>query len=94
LSFNTVPSYDTVTVGSSATKIVGANPQRISLIIVNTGTPTVFIGQDNSVTTSNGIPLKTDMNLTEDSGGQKVYCGDIWGICASSSDVRWWERAR
>jgi hypothetical protein len=92
--FNNTTPFNTITVGSSATKIVGANPQRISLMIVNTGTPTVYIGQDNTVLTTTGIPLKTDMNLTEDSGGQKVYCGDIWGICASSSDVRYWERQR
>jgi hypothetical protein len=94
MPFNNVPTYNTVTVGASATLIVGANPQRISLIIVNTGTPTVYIGQDASVTTSNGIPLLTNGNLTEDSGGQKVYCGPIYGICSSTSDVRFWERQR
>ena len=94
MPFNKIPAFTTVTVGASATLIVAANPQRISIIIVNTGTPTVYIGQDNTVLSSTGIPLKTDMNLTEDSGGQKVYCGDIWGICGSSSDVRVWERQR
>ena len=94
MTFNTEPTFKTVTVGASATLIIGANSQRISLIIVNTGTPTVYIGQDNTVLTTTGIPLATNGNLTEDSGGQKVYCGDIWGICASTSDVRVWERQR
>lgn len=85
-------AYGTVTVGASATLIVKANPQRNSLIIVNTGTPTLYIGQDTGVTTSNGTPILTNGNLTEDSGGHKVYCGPIYGICDSTTDVRYWER--
>jgi hypothetical protein len=87
-------AFNTITVTNSATEIVGANPQRLSLILTNTGSPTVYIGQDTSVTTSNGVPLKTDGTLTEDSGGTKMYCGPIYGICDSSSDVRYWERVR
>jgi hypothetical protein len=86
----------TVTVGTgSPAQIVAANPQRLSLIVVNTGVPTVYIGQDASVTTANGVPVKTNGNLTEDSGGTKMYCGPIYGIASdSSSDVRYWERTR
>ena len=85
----------TVTVTNSATLIVSDNPQRLSLIISNTGTPTVYIGQTSAVTPSDGVPLMTNATLTEDSGGTKVYCGPIYGITASStSDVRTWERTR
>jgi hypothetical protein len=87
-------TYNTITVTNAATVIVGANSQRLSLIITNTGTPTVYIGQDASVTTANGVPLITNATLTEDSGGTKMYCGPIYGICASTSDVRYWERIR
>lgn len=90
-------AYGTKTVASTAggTLIVAANPQRIGLIIVNTGTQTVYLGHDTSVSTSNGIPLKTDMNLTESSGGEKMYQGAFYGITASStSDVRYDERTR
>lgn len=88
-------AYTTVTVTNAATLIVAANTQRLSLIVVNTGTPTVYIGQDESVTAANGVPIKTDGNLTEDNGGTKMYCGPIYGITASAtSDVRYWERTR
>jgi hypothetical protein len=90
-------SYGTVTVSSSAggTLIVAANPKRIGLIIVNSSAPTVYLGHDTNVTTTNGIPLKTDMNLTESSGGEKMYQGPFYGITASStSDIRYDERER
>lgn len=88
-------AYSTVTLTNAATVIVAANPQRLSLIITNTGTPTVYIGQDASVTAANGVPLLTNATLTEDSGGTKMYCGPIYGITASSTaDVRYWERIR
>jgi hypothetical protein len=88
-------AYGTKTVANSATLIVDANPQRIGLILVNTSTQTVYLGHDTSVTTANGIPLKTDMNLTEDSSGTKMYMGPFYGITANStSDVRYDERER
>jgi hypothetical protein len=90
-------AYGTVTVASTAggTLILDANPKRIGIIIVNTGTQTVYLGHDTNVTTANGIPLKTDMNLTESSGGEKMYQGPFYGITASStSDVRYDERVR
>jgi hypothetical protein len=90
-------SYNTVTVAATAggTLIVAANPQRLSLIITNTGVQTVYIGQDTSLDSSNGVPLLTNATLTEDSGGTKMYCGPIYGITATStSDVRYWERTR
>lgn len=90
-------AYNTVTVASTAggTLIIAANPQRIGLIIVNTGTQTVYLGHDTSLTTANGIPLKTDMNLTESAGGEKMYQGPFYGITSTStSDVRYDERTR
>jgi hypothetical protein len=86
--------YNTVTVGNTATLIIGDNAKRLSLIITNVGTPTIYVGQDANVTTANGIPIVQYGSLKEDSGGQKVYCGPFYGICATSSDVRYWERER
>ena len=83
-----------VTVGNTATLIVAANTARLSLIIENNGSVPVYIGQDASVSVSNGIVLKPNGNLTEDSGGARMYQGDIYGITASSADVRVWERNR
>jgi hypothetical protein len=83
-----------VTVGNTATLIVAANTARLSLIIENNGSVPVYIGQDASVSVSSGIPLLTNGTLTEDSGGARMYQGDIYGITDSSSDVRYWERTR
>jgi hypothetical protein len=87
-------TYGSVSVGNTATLIVDANPQRLSLIITNSGA-TIYIGQDASVTAS-GCPFIVDGgNLTEDSGGTKMYCGPIYGITASgTSTALFWERIR
>ena len=86
-------SYNSVSVTTSATLIVGANPRRQSLIITNTdSTNKLYLGSDNLVTTSNGIEIGTGSNLTEDNGGSKVYCGDVWGISTGTINVRYWER--
>ena len=85
----------TVAATSGGTLIIAPNPQRLGVIITNTGTQTVYIGQDTTLTAANGVPLKQDSTLTEDNGGTKMYCGPIYGITATStSDVRVWERTR
>ena len=87
-------AYGAVSVANTATLIVGPNTQRLSLIICNTGA-TIYIGQDASLT-ANGCPfIVSGGNLTEDSGGEKVYCGPIYGITASgTSTALYWERQR
>ena len=84
-----------VTVTNAATKIVGANAQRLSLVIENNGSVTVYLGPDTSVSSSNGVPIISGGSFQEDSGGARMYQGDIYGITASStSDLRYWERIR
>ena len=84
-----------ISVTSTATLILADNPQRLSLIITNNGSSTVYIGQTNTVTSTTGVPLQADSILTEDSGGTKMYCGPIWGITdTGTADVRVWERIR
>ena len=88
-------AYNTVTITTTATLIIAANTNRIGLILVNTSAGTVYLADNNSVTTSNGIPLRENENLTEDSGGTKMFPGDIYGIVGSgTADVRYWERTR
>ncbi len=88
--------YGSVTVGTTTNLVVAANSQRFSLILVNTSTATnLYIGQDTALTTSSGILISAFGSLTEDSGGQKVYCGDIYGVAQSGTiEVRYWERLR
>lgn len=87
-------SYNSVSIGTSATLIIAANQNRKSIIIVNTDTTNkLYIGPDNNITTSNAIEIETTGgNLTEDSGGTRMYLGDIWGISTGTISVRWWER--
>jgi len=86
-------SYAAISVTTSATLIVAANPRRQSLIISNTDTTNpIYVGSDANVTTSNGVLLAAGSTLTEDNGGSKVYCGDVYGIAGSSINVRYWER--
>lgn len=86
--------YNSISVTTSPVKIVSANTRRQSIIIVNTdSTNKLYIGPDSNITTSNAIEIETSGgNLTEDSGGAKVYCGDIWGVSTGDISVRYWER--
>lgn len=82
------------TVTDSASVIVAANSARHSVIIANPNAATVYIG-DSNVTTSNGIPLLQYGTWKEDSGGDKLWMGAIYGILASGSEtIPFWERTR
>ncbi len=86
--------YNTVTVGTSASLVLGANPSRRGMILANAGASTVYIGSDSSVTTSTGIPIVANGNLT-DSGPRDLWKGDVYAICASGTvDFRymWWSQ--
>lgn len=86
--------YGEITVGTTATIIIDGNTQRHSYIITNESANVVFLGQDSSVTTATGIAIPSGSNLSEDSGGTKLYCGPIYGVASASSKVRYWERTR
>ena len=87
--------YAAVSVGATATLLVDANPQRLSLIIINKGGDPVHYGQDANVTSSNSPYLLPDTSLTEDSGGTKVYCGPFYGCTTGgTATVYYWERTR
>lgn len=75
-----------VTVTTSATLIIATNTSRTSLLIRNNSGATLFIGGDNSVTTSTGYRI---------TGGQSMYIletDEVYGIVASGTlDVRYLE---
>lgn len=82
-----------VTVSATATKIVSANPSRISLIIQNKGSQTVSIGKNSSIVAGEEVYLKTDGVYQEDNSGGRMWKGDVYGITSTStSDVVYWER--
>lgn len=89
-------AYGTVTIGSgTAALIVAFNHLRKSLIITNEGSSKVYLGNDSSITTASAISIESDGKYTEDSGGQRMYLGDIYGISEdSTNDVRYWERTK
>lgn len=84
-----------ISITTSATSIVTANTARISLIIENEGDEIVYIGPDSSTTSGSGVALIQGGTYTEDSGGMRMFMGDVWGITTTStSDIRYWERTR
>lgn len=88
-------AFGNKTVTNTATLIVGANRERIGLVIVNNGTETIFLGQDNTVTTLNGTPVLQGANMTEQNGGAgtEMYYGPVYAIAATGPvNVRYWER--
>lgn len=69
---------------NSASSIVAAAAGRLSVSIFNAGTMTVYLGKDNTVTTSNGFPLVVGATLSDD-----VSVDAWWAITASGTgDLR------
>jgi hypothetical protein len=82
-----------VTVSGTATKIVSANPKRISIVIQNTGVQTVYLGADNTVTSASDPFILQNGSFQEDNSGGRMWKGDIYGITSTSTaDVVYWER--
>ena len=84
-------AYNTVSVGTSATLIIAPNTQRRNLTISNNSSATIYIGPDDSITTSNAMPLYGRQTRDQDLVPEG-YMGPVYGIKASgTSDVRYWE---
>ena len=92
-------SFGRVRVTNAVTKILGDNSQRQSLILTNASTSgIVFLGPDNTVTSANAATvLDAYGSLTEDSGGTRMFMGDVYGITTSAHaavNIFVWERTR
>jgi hypothetical protein len=89
-------AYNQVTVGSgSAVLIVANNTKRLSLVIVNNGSSSIYMGGDSLVTISTGLAVQSNASFQEDSGGQRGYQGDFWAISSDSNNVVcYWERVQ
>lgn len=91
--------FGIVNVGVSATKIVSSNPQRQSLILTNASLSGIcYLGPDDTVTSAHAATfLDAYGNLTEDSGGTRMFMGDVYGITTSlhgTCDILYWERIK
>lgn len=89
-------AYGQVNVGTaSAALIVAFNDKRKSIIITNEGDSKVYLGNDSSITSTSTISIESGGKYTEDSGGQRMFLGDIYGISEDHfNDVRYWERTK
>ena len=85
----TTPSLTSVTVGTSASRIVMNNPRRVKLLLLNLGASDVYVGFDSSVTTSAGIKLVASTGFIESNAaddGEEVL-GEMWAISGSSGNT-------
>lgn len=74
---------------TSAAVVLSANALRTSCLIQNVGTVDVYLGKDNTVTTTNGIKLAAGASLADDASVDAW-----WGITASgTADLRVLETA-
>lgn len=84
-----------VSVTNVATLIIDGNARRQELFITNNGvTPDAYIGPDNTVTSTTGLPLYSGQTRERDRGFG-TWLGPVWGITASgTADIRVWETSR
>lgn len=69
---------------TTAASVLGANATRKVASLYNAGTQTVYLGKDNTVTTSNGFPLVPGGNMVDDASTDAW-----WAITASGTgDLR------
>jgi hypothetical protein len=74
--------YGTVGVTSAATLITAANGRRVELTVQNLGTANVYLGTDNTVTTSKGLLIPGTASMTDTTTTATWY-----GIVASGTVV-------
>lgn len=75
-----------VTVSTTAVLLAASNTDRKSIIITNNGTGTLYIGHDNTVSSSGaamGLLVQSKCSYTDSGFG--LYTGDLWGIYSAAS---------
>lgn len=84
--------YGQITVTNSPTLIIAGNESRKEVIFSNDSSSVkIYIGMDNLVTTSNGLPFHQNETRGH-ARGFGTYLGPIYGVTATgSADVRYWE---
>jgi hypothetical protein len=73
-----------VALSTTATSIAAADTNRRFLFISNASGSTIYIGKDNTVTTSNGFAVPTN-SIVEINRFFEGYTGAIFGIAASGT---------
>jgi len=77
----------TVTVGTTPVKVLDNNPNRVSYILGNTGTVTLyFAGSATPLNNSNGVPVGGGNSLASNWHDDMDAVGyEVWAVAASSS---------
>ena len=81
-------SYGSVTITDTATKIIDGNNIFRPVLLEITGSHTVYVGDNSSVTTANGLPIIKHQSANE----IRLLPGqELWGICSTSQteDIRY-----
>ena len=91
--------FGQIRVTNAVTKILSENTERQSLILTNSSVSgIVYLGPDSTVTSANAATVLDSFgSLTEDSGGTRMFMGDIYGITTSAHaavNIFYWERVR
>jgi hypothetical protein len=75
-----------VTVGTSATNVLLADPARVEDVISNTGASNCAVSHSNQVTITNGILLgSAGGSLAEDFRGDlSIPTEELWAVCAAA----------
>ena len=85
----TTSKLTSVTVGTTASRIVLNNPRRVKLTLLNLGASDVYVGFDSSVTTSAGIKLVASTGFLESNAsddGEEVL-SEYWAISAAAGNT-------
>lgn len=85
----TTPKLTSVTVGTSASRIVTNNPRRVKLVLLNLGASDVYVAFDSSVTTSAGIKLVASTGFLETNAsddGEEVL-SEFWAISVAAGNT-------
>ena len=84
-------SQGAITVTTSSTQIVAANPKRRGVAVTNNGTATIWIGLASENSAAELTPLFQSEKMTM-AGDDEAYKGAIWGVVeAGTQDARFLE---
>jgi len=80
-------SFGQQDVSTSAVEVVAANDDRLSVLVQNTGSETIYVGFDATVTAANGVQVAAGGTYADG-----TYSGAVYAITSSgTSDVRFQE---
>lgn len=77
------PTSDKVTVGSSSTKVISADDDRIYALLCNDSDETIYLGLDTAAVMNKGPRLNANGGSYEIENS--LFKGEIYAICASGS---------